>query len=92
MHRKVIHVNFYVYILPYLRDHSVLRSRNYATMATWGNNLSSEILSHDLKSGVFLDILSLQSMFLDVLSRIIWQKVKYGLKDFGKRKGSPNGN
>ena len=35
---------FRFFFLPYLRDHDVLRSRNFATMATWGDNFSSETL------------------------------------------------
>ena len=35
---------FRFFFLPYLRDHGVLRSRNFATMATWRNNFSSETL------------------------------------------------
>ena len=29
------------FFLPYLQDHDLLRSRNFATMATWHNNFSS---------------------------------------------------
>ena len=32
MHRKVIHVIFFIFFLPDLQDHSLLRSRNFATM------------------------------------------------------------
>ena len=32
-------VNFFVF-LPYLRDHGLLRSINFATMTTWRNNFS----------------------------------------------------
>ena len=34
MHRKVIHVIFFPFFLPYLQDHGLLRSRDFATMAT----------------------------------------------------------
>ena len=34
MHRKVIHVNFFCFFLSYWQDHSLLRSRKFATMAT----------------------------------------------------------
>ena len=33
-HRKVIHVNFLSLFLPYLQDHGLLKSANFATMAT----------------------------------------------------------
>ena len=35
---------FFRFFLSYLRDHDVLKSRNFATMATWGDNFSSETL------------------------------------------------
>ena len=41
MHRKVIRVIFFRFFLPYLRDHGILRSRNFDTMATWRNDFSS---------------------------------------------------
>ena len=43
MHRKVIHVEHFHFFLPYLQDHGLLRSRNFATMATWHNNFSSPL-------------------------------------------------
>ena len=39
MQRKVTHVIFIVF-LPYLQDHGLLRSTNFATMATYGNDFS----------------------------------------------------
>ena len=43
MHRKVIHVIFFVsFFLTYLQDHCLLISRNFATIITWRNNLSSK--------------------------------------------------
>ena len=36
-------VNFFVF-LPYLQDHGLLTSINFATMATWRNNFSSLLL------------------------------------------------
>ena len=42
MHRKVIHVNFFrFFFLPHLQYHGLLRSRNFATMATWRNDFIS---------------------------------------------------
>ena len=41
MHRKVIHVNFVGFFLPYLQDHGLMRSRNRATLATSRNDFSS---------------------------------------------------
>ena len=41
IHRKVIHVHFFVSFPPYLQDHCFLRSRNFVTMATRRNDFSS---------------------------------------------------
>ena len=41
IHRKVVHVNFFVFFLQYLQYHGLLRSRNFATMATWRNDFFS---------------------------------------------------
>ena len=38
-HRKVKHVNFFIFFLPYLQDHGLLRSRNFASMAKWCQQL-----------------------------------------------------
>ena len=32
---------FFLFFLPYLQDHGLLRSRNYATLATWRNDFPS---------------------------------------------------
>ena len=41
VHRKVIHVIFFVsFSLTYLQDHCLLISKNLATMVMWRNNLS----------------------------------------------------
>ena len=41
MHRKVIlYLLVFLFLLPYFQDHGLLRSRNFATMTTWCNNLS----------------------------------------------------
>ena len=38
--RKVMNLNFFVFFCPpYLQDHALLRSSNFATMATWRKNL-----------------------------------------------------
>ena len=41
MQRKVIHVNFFCYSCHICRNTVVLRTRNFATMATWHNGLPS---------------------------------------------------
>ena len=33
IHGKVIHVFFFLFFLPYLQEHSLLKSRNFATLA-----------------------------------------------------------
>ena len=42
MHWKVIHLSFFFYIffLRYLQDHSLLRSRNFATIPMWCSDFS----------------------------------------------------
>ena len=40
MHRKIIHVIFPSFFLPYLHDHGLLRSRNFATVATCRKDFS----------------------------------------------------
>ena len=43
IHGKVIHVNFFLFFLPYLQDHSLLKSRNFATLAMWRLLLSPQL-------------------------------------------------
>ena len=41
MHQKVIlPMSVFLFLLPYLQDHGLLRSTNFATMTTWCNNFS----------------------------------------------------
>ena len=40
MQRKVIHVHFFVFFLPFIQDHGFFESRSFATMATWHNHFS----------------------------------------------------
>ena len=40
MYRKVIHVFFFTFFLSYLFDHGLLRSKNFATMATLSDDFS----------------------------------------------------
>ena len=37
---------YHFFFLPYLQDHGLLRSRNFATMATWRNGFSSLMTRH----------------------------------------------
>ena len=45
MHSKVIHVNFFNFFLPYLQDHGLLRSRNFASMTVWRDDAWRRLVS-----------------------------------------------
>ena len=47
MHSKVIYVNFVDFFLPYLQDHGLLRSRNFASMTVWRDDVSSLYLKRN---------------------------------------------
>ena len=65
-HGKVIHFKASVFP-PYLQHHGLLRSRNFATMATWRNDLSSLLLESLCKS-VFERLTSTGSLFAIILN------------------------
>ena len=63
MHRKVIHLNFFIFFLPDLQDHSLLRSRNFATMVTWHDNFSPLLQSLQTlqESCIYIHLLKLSA-------------------------------
>ena len=41
MHWKfILYMSVFLFLLPYLQDHGLLRSRNFVSMTTWCNNFS----------------------------------------------------
>ena len=64
IHRKVIHVNFFsFFFLPDLQDHSLLRSRHFATMVTQHDNFSPLLQSLQTlqESCIYIHLLKLSA-------------------------------
>ena len=64
IHRKVIHVNFFsFFFLPDLQDHSLLRSRHFATMVTQHDNFSPLLQSLQTlqESYIYIHLLKLSA-------------------------------
>ena len=54
MYRKAIHVIFFfIFFLPYLQNHGLLRSRNFVIMVTWRNDFSSLLETYKLNRSIW---------------------------------------
>ena len=79
MHRKVIHVIFFIFFLPDLQDHSLLRSRNFATMVIWHDNFSPLLQSLQTlqESCVYIHLLKLSAEWAQIYMhpRLKWETI-----------------
>ena len=73
VHRKVIHVIsfFFRFFLTYLQDRGLLISRNFATMVTWRNNLSSKKKKQERGLGTSQTLQSNRTICKNIKRRMI---------------------
>ena len=101
IHRKVMHVNFFVFFSAILQDHCFLRSRNFVTMATRRNDFSSLLFpcrkttrgSYYLHGGTVWGLDIENQMILAVLFRIklrVRSIGKSGFRFSKSKSGFPN--